>query len=230
MSKITFVVPCYNKESYIADCLRSLTTQDFKDIEIIVVNDASTDASAEIIYFMARDVRIKVFNLKTNKGRSYARNFGIKKAKSDIICVMDADDLASPERAKETYRFFKRNPTKSVFYSAWLLGDVHGNPSRMIKAIKFDIEKVKETLFTYICHSTMAYRKSVKPRYKGGKISSLGIDDWTLQMDLFLSGHSFGFSNKPLLIYRDAPSTISKTRDVGAVLDVKTKYMKKVGL
>lgn len=85
------VIPLYNKEKHIKKTIKSVLNQEFKDFEIIVVNDGSTDNSLKKVEEL-KDSRIIVYCIE-NQGVSHARNYGIKKAKSDYICFLDADDF-----------------------------------------------------------------------------------------------------------------------------------------
>ena len=90
---ISVIVPVFNTEQYIEQCLKSIITQDFKDIEVIIINDGSTDASAEICnFFASQDNRLTVIHQK-NMGLSGARNSGIRAAKGDYILFIDSDDF-----------------------------------------------------------------------------------------------------------------------------------------
>ena len=92
---ISIIVPVYNVERYLRRCLESLIRQNYDEIEIIVVDDGSTDKSGEICDdFAEKDKRVRVFH-KKNGGLSDARNFGIKKAKGEIIAFVDSDDYVS---------------------------------------------------------------------------------------------------------------------------------------
>ncbi len=89
---LSIVVPIYNVEKYLSRCLDSLINQTLKEIEIILVNDGSTDKSGEICHFYAqKDKRIKLYS-KINGGLSDARNYGIKKATAAVIGFVDSDD------------------------------------------------------------------------------------------------------------------------------------------
>ncbi len=93
MPKISIIIPVYNVEKYLAQCLDSVINQTLKDIEIICINDGSTDGSLKILRdYAKKDDRIKVIN-QDNSGVSVARNKGIKSAKGEFICFVDADDL-----------------------------------------------------------------------------------------------------------------------------------------
>lgn len=94
---ISIVVPVYNCEKYVAQCLKSILNQTYSDFEIIVIDDGSSDKSYEICKgFELLDDRVKVYN-KKNEGVSVARNDGIKKAKGEYIGFVDADDVIHPQ-------------------------------------------------------------------------------------------------------------------------------------
>ena len=89
---VSIVVPIYNTENYLEKCINSLTQQSYSNIEIIAVDDGSPDGSGRKIEKLAKsDEKIRVFH-KENGGLSSARNYGIKKAKGEFICLVDSDD------------------------------------------------------------------------------------------------------------------------------------------
>ena len=95
---LSIIVAVYNTSSYLEKCLCSLLSQELKDIEIICVNDASTDNSLEILnHFATRDDRIVVIDLKENVKLGGARNRGIEVAKGKYIGFVDSDDFVSPK-------------------------------------------------------------------------------------------------------------------------------------
>lgn len=97
---VSVIVPVYNIEKYVRKCLDSLTSQSYENIEIIVVDDGSTDGSGEICDEIAsKDKRVEVFH-KKNGGLSSARNYGIKKAKGEYVCLVDGDDYVKRDFAK----------------------------------------------------------------------------------------------------------------------------------
>src|SRR6056300_1045134 len=91
MPYFSVVIPLYNKEKFIEDTLKSVLNQTFNDFEVIIVNDGSSDNSLSIVE-QFKSEKIRLFTNK-NRGLSYTRNFGIKKAKSQYIGFLDADDL-----------------------------------------------------------------------------------------------------------------------------------------
>ena len=89
---ISIIIPCYNAGKTISRTLNSIREQDFKDVEVIVVNDGSKDNSLEVLSMFEKvDKRIKVFT-QENAGVSVARNNGLKFAKGNYIAYLDADD------------------------------------------------------------------------------------------------------------------------------------------
>ena len=93
MTKVSVIVPVYNTENFLERCLNSLVNQTLNDMEIIVVNDGSTDASQEIIDRFANDFPniIRAYR-KKNGGLSSARNYGLDKATGEYIGFIDSDD------------------------------------------------------------------------------------------------------------------------------------------
>jgi glycosyltransferase involved in cell wall biosynthesis len=105
MSEISIIIPVYNVERYLPECLDSLLCQTFRDIEIICVDDASTDRSPEILReYEVRDSRIRVHQMKVNSRQGAARNFGLKIARAPYIGFVDADDIVMPHHFERLYQ------------------------------------------------------------------------------------------------------------------------------
>lgn len=111
MTKISIIVPVYNVEKYLRKCLDSLINQTLKDIEIICINDGSTDKSLEILEeYKNRDSRIILLN-QENSGQSIARNNGIKKATGEYIGFVDPDDWVDLDYYEKLYNAASTNDT-----------------------------------------------------------------------------------------------------------------------
>ena len=116
MVLISVIIPVYNVEKYIEDSLNSVLNQSFKDIEVICVDDESTDNSLRILNeFEARDKRVKVISQK-NKGNGGARNTGLKHASGDYVYFLDADDLLFENALEKMYRNAKSNQSDLVIF------------------------------------------------------------------------------------------------------------------
>ena len=101
MPFFSIIIPLYNKEKFIENTIQSALNQTFLDFELIVVNDGSTDGSLELVKAF-KDQRIKIYSIR-NDGVSKARNFGIQKASTNLIVLLDADDLWKSNHLEELY-------------------------------------------------------------------------------------------------------------------------------
>lgn len=107
--KVSIIVPVYNVENYLKKCLDSLINQTLKDIEIICINDGSTDKSLEILQdYAQKDNRIKVLN-QTNSGVSKTRNKGIELAQGEYLGFCDSDDWVDLDFYEKLYTHAKQN-------------------------------------------------------------------------------------------------------------------------
>ena len=110
MPKISIIVPVYNSEKYLKDCLDSCISQTLSDIEIICVDDCSTDNSLEILEeYKTKDSRVKVFYHETNKKQGTARNTGIKNAVGEYIWFIDSDDFIDKNACQLLYDTIKKH-------------------------------------------------------------------------------------------------------------------------
>lgn len=101
--KISIVIPCYNVGFYINKCLESILSQTYPNLEVIVVNDGSTDDTEELINRFMSDNRIKYIN-QTNAGVSSARNIGIDSATGDLLAFVDSDDFLETDMYEKLYK------------------------------------------------------------------------------------------------------------------------------
>ena len=116
MTKISVIIGVYNAEKYLAETIESVINQTFKDWELILVDDGSTDNSQKIAKeFEEKDQRIKILE-KENGGRASAINFGLKKAQGEYIAFLDADDLMPKERLEIEFKELKENKKIDFVY------------------------------------------------------------------------------------------------------------------
>ena len=111
--KYSIIVPAYNSEKYIKRCLNSIILQNYNNLEVIVINDGSTDSTASILEEYNNDY-IKTYYIK-NSGVSNARNFGLEKAEGDFIIFMDADDFLADDFFNEVENINLENDSIYVF-------------------------------------------------------------------------------------------------------------------
>jgi len=103
MVKVSVVTTLYNYEKYISDCIQSFLRQKFPDSEMIIVDDASTDNSYKIAQKYISD-KVKIIRLAKNLGYSHAKNIGIKNCNSEILVMLDADDMLMKDSVKIRYK------------------------------------------------------------------------------------------------------------------------------
>lgn len=109
LEKVTIIIPVYNVEKYIRQCLNSVVSQTYKNLEIILIDDESPDLCPEICEEYAdKDKRITVFHQK-NGGAANARNYGLEKATGDYICFVDSDDYVKPKYVEILLQMAKEN-------------------------------------------------------------------------------------------------------------------------
>lgn len=111
------VISLFNKEDYIKNTLDSVLKQSFKDFEVIIVNDGSTDRSIEVVSTFT-DKRLKILN-KINEGASTARNLGIQTAKYDFIALLDGDDIWYPNHLENLKELIDNYPNCGLFCTAY---------------------------------------------------------------------------------------------------------------
>lgn len=117
----SFIIPCYNVEKYVEDCIHSITNQNFGDItyEILCIDDKSTDKTLAILEKLANENPcIKIHKNIINKGVSHSRNTGIKNAVGKWILFLDSDDLMMPNVIKQIYKVAEENNADAVALKA----------------------------------------------------------------------------------------------------------------
>ncbi len=117
MPQISIVIPVYNKAKYLKETIKSVLNQDFKDFELILIDDGSTDQSPDIIQSFS-DPRIRYYTQK-NQGVAVARNNGVKQAKTNLICFLDADDLWEPHHLETIWALYQQFPQAGFFATAY---------------------------------------------------------------------------------------------------------------
>ncbi|MBR0372396.1 glycosyltransferase [Candidatus Saccharibacteria bacterium] len=132
--KVSVLVPIYNVEDYLPECLDSLVNQTLKEIEIICINDGSTDSSPEIIKsYMKKDKRVKIID-KKNSGYGDSMNQGLKKATGEYVGIVESDDFIELDGFEKLYGIAKKNDVevvKSNFYEYFTEKHKDGGKSDM---------------------------------------------------------------------------------------------------
>lgn len=220
MPKVSIIMPTYNGARYIADAIKSALNQTFKDFELIVVNDGSTDNTEEIVKeYQKKDNRILYF-YKPNGGVASACNFGIGKAQGEYISMFEHDDISISERLDVQVEKMNNNPEISLVYSDVQTFDdykgVTGTYGPSYKPI-MAIEEFFRTLIRHGCfcnNPSVTFRKKIWDfvKYDETLINhGLGHD----LLFFFQASQQFIFYhiNKPLVLWRRGHGTLSKIHD-----------------
>ncbi|MGP9801178.1 glycosyltransferase family 2 protein [Rheinheimera sp. NSM] len=105
---VSVIIPVFNSATYIADCINSILQQDYSNLEIIVVDDGSSDGTADIIQSLA-DPRLR-YVCQTNSGSAVARNYGISLSRGELIAFNDSDDIWAPGRLAQQVDYLNQHP------------------------------------------------------------------------------------------------------------------------
>ncbi len=196
--KISFCMPVFNKEIYLADSIESILRQTYKDWELIIVDDCSTDGTRDVAEWYAKtNKKIKVIYTKKNMGVATCRNIAWSGATGDIICVQDADDLSLDNRAKITEEYFRLHKDVGVMYGSCLLTDTFNRRLGERKAQDFSVFRLKSE--NYIAHPSVAYRRNLPVQYRDGLRY---IDDWYFYLDCIVKGIKIEGIIQSLGVYR----------------------------
>jgi hypothetical protein len=207
MPTFTVVMPLYNQARYVAEALDSVLTQTYRDLEVIVVDDGSTDGGADVVRSVA-DSRVKCVR-QQNQGVSVARNHGISMATGEYVAFIDSDDHWLATFMERNVRFVESYPSVSIVYTNAFAGP-NGQP-RIDRALQN--EGIVTDYFRAVlrCHkhlgnsSAMMVRKDTLCRAGGFPIGVKYNEDQDLWMRLAWIG-IVGFIPEPLSVYRDNPA------------------------
>ena len=159
--KVSVIIPVYNVEKYIRQCLESVTNQTLKDIEIIVVNDGTKDSSMKIAEEYLSDKRIKIIN-KENGGLSSARNAGMRIAQGKYICFIDSDDFIEKNMMEELYIAIEKTNCNVVESDIFL----YDNKTHKIEERKNKkYLKVEKGLFLWEIYSVEVWNKIYRKNF-----------------------------------------------------------------
>lgn len=121
MAAISVIVPVYNVERYVDECIKSILHQNFEDIEVICVNDGSTDGSRKILEeYSKKDKRLSIIS-QDNQGLGQARNCGLQHAKGKYVCFVDSDDMLTEGALESLYNAAEETQVQMVSYETELL-------------------------------------------------------------------------------------------------------------
>lgn len=199
---VSVIMPVYNDEKYVRIAIESILKQTLEDFELIIVNDGSTDMTREVIAQIT-DSRIKLIDNNENRGRPYARNCGLEIAKGKYIAVMDADDIALPDRLSEQYRYMEDHP--EIACCGTLIKILKGNRTYQTAWHIVSPDEIQATMLwcSPLAHSTWFIRgREIKNRVRYDEHFPLS-QDYEL-ITRMMGKWKLACVPKELLIYRES--------------------------
>jgi glycosyltransferase involved in cell wall biosynthesis len=223
---VSVIVRTYNRGYILADAVRSILAQTMGDLEVVVVDDGSTDDTPAVLAQLDDD-RVRVVRHETNRGVSAAGNTGIRAARGDLIAHLDSDDLWRPTILESLVDFLGRHPEADAVFCGLEI-ERGGRAASPPPATAFDellarLGDPDEILFTardmYLClletepitPCTVLIRREVLQQADGYDESWRSGEDWELYLRMAREGCRFGFVNQTLATIRvQADSTLGK--------------------
>lgn len=182
---ISVVIPTYNHARSLPFCLESIFAQTYKNVEIIVVDDGSTDHTASVLTKYAEKVTVIT---QENKGSNPARNRGFLEAKGEFVIFVDADVIMKPQMLEELHSALLAHPEASYAYTGFYFG------RKAFAAIPFSAEKLKSTNFI---HTTSLVRKADFPGFDN---TIKRLQDWDVWLTMLSEGKK-GVAVSDMLFY-----------------------------
>ncbi|MBI4028916.1 MAG: glycosyltransferase family 2 protein [Candidatus Blackburnbacteria bacterium] len=231
---VSILLPVYNAESYLRTCLDSTLGQSYKNIEVIAVNDGSTDKSLQILHEYARyDKRVHVFNNPRNKGIGYTANKAMAHSTGQYVARMDADDVMLSDRIEKQVRYLISHPSTVLVGGQCLViseeGKITGekrNPQNHSQ-----IYKMMFTSMSVQNPTIMINKKLARPNSLKLDINLHPVDDLEMLFKLLKDGR---FANLPeyvlqYRVYRASSSMKNPKRSFFLTLRVRTRAILKYG-
>lgn len=181
---ISVIMPVYNTEKYVEEAVRSILNQTFQNFEFIIIDDGSTDRTPDILRSFT-DPRIHLLFNEKNTGNYPARNRGCRLAKGKYIAVMDADDIALPERLEKQVEFMEKNPDILACGTAYRLMERN---KVIVEATEW--EDIRYILMKTFCmlHPTLLIRKNKMEQIGYYQTESRYAEDYDLVLRLARCG------------------------------------------
>jgi len=211
---LSLIIPVYNSKLYIVKCLKSIIFQFNYKIEIIIVDDASTDNSISLIKNFLKKInsfhKIKILNHKINKGPGPSRNTGLSYANGKYIAFIDSDDIALKGFGTHISSLIKKNKYDIIEFGFYRFSKTKKDKfryfysfekSQLIKNIKFELF-AKTTMYP----SLRVYKKEI---WKNIRFPNYYYEDYATIYKLFIKSKTAFFIKKPLLAYRYNPLSIT---------------------
>lgn len=207
--QVSVIIATYNMAQFLGEAIESVLQQTVRDLEVIVVDDGSTDATGEVMARYSSDPRVR-YHRQSNAGQTRAKNAGIALAKGRLIAFCDADDLWTPTKLERQLPLFDAEGKVAVVYGKNRRISLSGEPMGAESEGDFRSGKVTEALFQYnfISFGTAVVRRSCLDEFGGfNEVYRMGID-WDLWLRIS-TRYEIAFLDEVVYLYRVWPGQMS---------------------
>lgn len=206
-SLVSVIIPCYNVEKTVADTVRSALTQTHEDMDILLIDDGSTDGTAALLEVLtAEDSRIRLLSNPGNLGLEATRNRGLADNRGDYAALLDADDQWEPDKLERQLRLMKSTGC-DFCYTGYSFMDAEGNPLRGEYLPPEEIDYAGMLRENVVGNSTVVMTRQVARDYRFR--TGWGHEDYVLWMELLRDGKTARGISDPLMRYRRSPHSRS---------------------
>ena len=204
---VSVVIPVFNSEQYITECIDSVLGQSFQDFEIIIINDGSTDNTVDIVSKYKND-QIKLFHQK-NSGSAAARNFGVEQASGNWIAFIDADDIWLPDKLKKQLDHCSDHAWSHT--DLYFHGDIYPKYTKTTKFTSKHSGLILKNLLVEnsIGTSSVIIKKEIFQETGGFNTELRALQDWDLWLRI-AEKHPVCYFDEPLVYYRVHSSSVSR--------------------
>ncbi|APZ93194.1 glycosyltransferase family 2 protein [Fuerstiella marisgermanici] len=207
-SQVTVVMPVYNGESHLAEAIDSALGQIACTVEIIVIDDGSTDASASIIQAYGAPIR---YIKQANAGPAAARNLGVSMASYPWIAFLDADDIWEPNKLQLQLKAAQDSGSPFIYTNCRNFGDDRVSEERPPDTGSRDLSTLERLLLdNFITLSSVLVRRDLLQSVGGFRTDHHGTEDWDLWLRIAQIETRMAFVAEPLTRYRWQPESLSK--------------------
>lgn len=233
--EISVIMSVYNDEKFLRESIESILTQTFKNFEIIICNDCSTDGSEKIIQeYSKKDSRIVYISNQENIGLAASLNRCIQIARAPYIARMDSDDISLHDRLEKQYQFLEENEKYDVLSGQAELIDSYGKTYAITQRKGQELTIFEGVKKSCIIHPTVMMRKESLNKVKNYTVSNITRrgQDYDLWMKFLYNKYRIYISSSIYLKYREDLLMMKKRKYKFRITEFKMKYhwMKKINV
>lgn len=219
---VTYIIPCYNKEKYLKECLDSVMVQDYEPIEIVLVNDASTDKSMDIFSAYIGE-NCRAISLEENRGVGYALRQGYRESRGEYLCFLSADDVLR-DKDKTVLQVAAMDEDKSIdltFFNQFMIGESLSSPQEHVEIPMWYNRILMHKYLTFMVLLEMEFIGSASLMHRRESYFRLGewhggirnANDHLLMLNQVMAGAKIRMLEGNPVLYRKNPDQLSHDPD-----------------